>query len=104
MKVLQIGQAADLREILKERTEAGATIYGEIRAAAESGWDFSSRWLRGDGLETTRTRDIIPVDLNAFLYKAERRLADVCLSWVCIRVSICHRILPRSPILSEPDF
>ena len=66
---------ADLREILKERTEAGATIYGEIRAAAESGWDFSSRWLRGDGLETTRTRDIIPVDLNAFLYKAERRLA-----------------------------
>jgi len=66
---------ADLRSILKERTEGGASIYSEIRAAAESGWDFSSRWLRGDGLETTRTRDIIPVDLNAFLYKAERRLA-----------------------------
>ena len=67
---------ADLRSILKERTEAGATIYGEIRAAAESGWDFSSRWLKGgDGLETIRTRDVMPVDLNAFLYKAERRLA-----------------------------
>ena len=66
---------ADLRSVLKERTEAGATIYGEIRAAAESGWDFSSRGGYEASSQTIRTRDIMPVDPNAFLYKAERRLA-----------------------------
>lgn len=40
------------------------------------GWDFSSRWL-GDGntLVTCRTTDIIPVDLNAYLYGMEQNLA-----------------------------
>ena len=50
--------------------------YRNIRAAAESGWDFSSRWLAQPGnLETIRTTDILPVDLNALLYRLERCLA-----------------------------
>jgi len=46
--------------------------YGHLRAACESGWDFSSRWMFGEkDLETTRTGNIIPVDLNALLYGLE---------------------------------
>lgn len=34
---------------------------------AESGWDFSSRWLQGDSLKSTVMDDIVPSDLNAIL-------------------------------------
>ncbi len=46
-----------------------------IRAAAESGWDFSSRWF-ADGLhmETIQTTSIIPVDLNCLLLFMEKLL------------------------------
>lgn len=50
-------------------------VYRNLRAAAESGWDFSSRWLSdGARLETIRTIELIPVDLNALLYGVERTL------------------------------
>jgi alpha,alpha-trehalase len=53
-----------------------AEVYRNLRAAAESGWDFSSRWL-GDGrtLATIRTIEIVPVDLNSLLYALEQTLA-----------------------------
>lgn len=55
-------------------------VYRNIRAAAESGWDFSSRWLRRDeagnfSLSSIHTTDIIPVDLNALLYNLEKTIA-----------------------------
>ncbi len=51
-------------------------VYRELRAAAESGWDFSSRWCRGwMHLETIRTTELIPVDLNSLLYHLEKCLA-----------------------------
>ncbi len=51
-------------------------LYVDIRAAAESGWDFSSRWF-GDGqhLETIETTSIIPIDLNCLLYHLEKTIA-----------------------------
>lgn len=52
------------------------TTYRNLRAAAESGWDFSSRWFEdGLSLETIHTTDIIPVDLNSLLYHLERLIA-----------------------------
>jgi alpha,alpha-trehalase len=72
-----------------------ARIYREIRAACESGWDFSTRWMResrppSDGqpcahvraataasLATLCTTDILPVDLNALLHKLECTLATL---------------------------
>jgi alpha,alpha-trehalase len=52
------------------------SLYTNLRAAAESGLDFSSRWLiEGEGLESIRTTDLIPVDLNALLYHLERTIA-----------------------------
>jgi alpha,alpha-trehalase len=50
-------------------------VYRELRAGAESGWDFSSRWLDGTALESIRTTQIAPTDLNAFLYGLERAIA-----------------------------
>ncbi|MBS1529718.1 MAG: alpha,alpha-trehalase TreA [Bacteroidetes bacterium] len=51
-------------------------FYRNIRAAAESGWDFSTRWMDTTGkLETIRTTFIIPVDLNCLLYHLELSIA-----------------------------
>ncbi|HEU4720317.1 MAG TPA: alpha,alpha-trehalase TreA [Gemmatimonadaceae bacterium] len=51
-------------------------LYRNIRAAAESGWDFSSRWMRDPAdLRSLETTDLAPVDLNSLLYHAERTIA-----------------------------
>lgn len=51
-------------------------IYRELRSAAESGWDFSSRWFRnGKDLHTIRVTAMAPVDLNCLLYHLEKTLA-----------------------------
>jgi alpha,alpha-trehalase len=52
-----------------------SSIFREIRAAAESGWDFSSRWFKGDqGMTSIHTTDMVPVDLNCLLYHLEKTL------------------------------
>ncbi|MBN2612512.1 MAG: alpha,alpha-trehalase TreA [Bacteroidales bacterium] len=52
------------------------SIYKDIRAAAESGWDFSSRWLNDDTtMKNIHTTEIIPVDLNCLLYHLEITLS-----------------------------
>ena len=55
---------------------AREALYRNIRASAESGWDFSSRWMRDPAdLRTLETTDLVPVDLNALLYHTERTIA-----------------------------
>ncbi len=55
-------------------------VYRHIRAAAESGWDFSSRWFRdGENMETIQTTDLIPVDLNCLLLETELLLSILYL-------------------------
>ncbi|GAB2572262.1 alpha,alpha-trehalase TreF [Dyella jejuensis] len=54
-----------------------AEVYRDLRAGAESGWDFSSRWCDGGKLESIRTTAILPIDLNAFLYKLEQQIAEL---------------------------
>ncbi|MBX3428308.1 MAG: alpha,alpha-trehalase TreF [Hyphomonadaceae bacterium] len=47
-------------------------IHREVRAACESGWDFSSRWLARQGeLSSAITSSILPADLNSMLYGLE---------------------------------
>lgn len=47
--------------------------YRNIRATCESGWDFSSRWIKNETiLETT---EILPVDLNCLLYNLESTIS-----------------------------
>jgi alpha,alpha-trehalase len=51
-------------------------VWQNLRAAAESGWDFSSRWLEdGETLSTIRTLALLPPDLNSLLAHLERTLA-----------------------------
>jgi alpha,alpha-trehalase len=47
-------------------------MYTNLRAGAESGIDFSSRWFKDKKtLSTIRVTDMIPVDLNSLLYRLE---------------------------------
>jgi alpha,alpha-trehalase len=76
------------REDIKTAEEAVSKIPGlkkedvfrNLRAGAESGWDFSSRWLKKDDsnefqLSTIHTTEIIPVDLNTLLYNLESKIS-----------------------------
>ncbi|XP_041850795.1 trehalase [Melanotaenia boesemani] len=57
-------------------------LWMDLKAGAESGWDFTSRWyIDGDGhnngtLRETRTSQILPADLNALLCRSEKTLAS----------------------------
>ncbi|GAC1531876.1 MAG: alpha,alpha-trehalase TreF [Sediminibacterium sp.] len=65
-------------EIAYRSDKSAATVYRHIRAAAESGWDFSSRWFKeADRMETIQTTDIIPVDLNCLLLFLETSLLQI---------------------------
>lgn len=47
-------------------------LFRNISSAAESGWDFSSRWCSDDhDLASIRTTDIIPIDLNVYIWNME---------------------------------
>ena len=71
---------AEDRETARAAAPRPATqVQRDLRSAAESGWDFSSRWLAdGRTLATIRTTDIVPIDLNSLLWILERRIAARC--------------------------
>ena len=61
------------RSVPAERREQ---LFRNIRAGAESGWDFSSRWMRDPkDLRTLEVIDLVPVDLNSLIYHQERTIA-----------------------------
>lgn len=65
-------------EIGQNKTHPQQTYWG-LRAGAESGWDFSSRWLADySDLSTIRTTEILPADLNALLFGMEHQLGQWC--------------------------
>ena len=52
-------------------------LYANLRAAAASGWDFSSRWYGQEGeFASTQTTELLPVDLNSLLYSMENLLSE----------------------------
>jgi alpha,alpha-trehalase len=71
--------AYDVATASQAPERAATEVYRDLRAAAESGWDFSSRWLAdGMTLSTIRTTAIIPVDLNSLLYQLEVTIERTC--------------------------
>ena len=53
-----------------------ADIFRHLRAGAESGWDYSSRWFSNvNAFESINTTDIVPVDLNCLLLHLEEKIA-----------------------------
>jgi alpha,alpha-trehalase len=62
-------------EAAKTSPQPPAEFYRNVRAAAASGWDFSSRWfVPGKGLGSIRTTRLVPVDLNCLLLTLEQTL------------------------------
>ena len=54
-----------------------ARVYADLASAAESGYDFSTRWFKDPyKLETIQTTNLIPVDLNTLIYKMETILTE----------------------------
>ncbi|WP_244896949.1 alpha,alpha-trehalase [Candidatus Coxiella mudrowiae] len=53
-------------------------LFQNVQAACESGCDFSSRcWMHDNtSLTSLYTTELIPVDLNVFLFNIENKLAD----------------------------
>eukprot|EP00002_Diphylleia_rotans_P025262 TRINITY_DN4993_c0_g1_i2.p1 TRINITY_DN4993_c0_g1~~TRINITY_DN4993_c0_g1_i2.p1 ORF type:complete len:406 (-),score=65.47 TRINITY_DN4993_c0_g1_i2:313-1530(-) len=66
-------------EIAQELSpEKRPDFFSDIAAAAESGWDFSSRWLEnGKDLSAAYTRRVIPVELNCIMHRMEQNLAKL---------------------------
>ncbi|RAK02765.1 alpha,alpha-trehalase [Larkinella arboricola] len=68
----------ELTEMARAAGIEPQTLYGHLRAACESGWDFSSRWFGQDEtIVNTSAGDLLPVDLNCILYFLEQTLRDV---------------------------
>jgi alpha,alpha-trehalase len=62
-----------------------AQLYSNLASGAESGWDYTSRWLKNPNdavsdtffpLRSLNTVNILPVDLNSILYANEITIAD----------------------------
>ncbi|KAL5638354.1 hypothetical protein ACGC1H_005137 [Rhizoctonia solani] len=61
-------------------------IYSELASGAESGWDYSARWMsdpynlpedRIEQMRRVQIRRIIPVDLNSILYRCHALIAEL---------------------------
>ncbi|KAK3153109.1 hypothetical protein QOZ80_2BG0167930 [Eleusine coracana subsp. coracana] len=72
-------ESATIDEQLASKLNSAAAkekLYHQVASTAESGWDFSSRWMRDStDMTTLATTFIIPVDLNTFMFKMERDIA-----------------------------
>ncbi|XBS69721.1 alpha,alpha-trehalase TreF [Acerihabitans sp. KWT182] len=65
-------------ETARKSSRPANEIYRELRAGAASGWDYSSRWFGdADDISSIRTTSILPIDLNAFMFKLELTIAEL---------------------------
>jgi alpha,alpha-trehalase len=66
-------------ELARASGRPAQQVFRDIRAAAESGWDFSSRWFAdGQTRATIDTTEIVPVDLNSLLFGLENAIRSAC--------------------------
>jgi alpha,alpha-trehalase len=64
-------------ELAHKSKQSKKELFRHLRAAAESGWDFSTRWFEDvKSFESIHTTDIIPVDLNCLLIHVEQVLSE----------------------------
>jgi alpha,alpha-trehalase len=66
-------------ELARDSGRPAPPLFRDIRAAAESGWDFGSRWFAdGQSRATMDTTEIVPVDLNSLLFGLENAIRAGC--------------------------
>ena len=85
-------------ELARSSGRMPAQLYRDLRAAAESGWDFGTRWFAdGRSLSTIDTTEIVPVDLNSLLFGLENAIGAGCAraeDRACVR-EFAHRAAVR---------
>ncbi len=65
-------------ELQQQSGREASQLFRDLRCACESGWDFSSRWLRNpNDLGTIHASEILPVDLNCLVWHQEMTLANM---------------------------
>lgn len=72
---------------------AAHQLWRDLASGAESGWDYSTRWFAPNSTDITtiRTTQIIPADLNAFLFQMETNIADFAEAMGCTDVAVEFR-------------
>jgi alpha,alpha-trehalase len=66
-------------ELARTSRRSAPQLFRDIRAATETGWDFSSRWFAdGRSLATVDTTEIVPIDLNGLLFGLENAIRAGC--------------------------
>lgn len=67
----------DVETVERSNHTDGDKMYLDLRAGAESGWDFSSRWFKDPkDISTIHTTDMVAIDLNCLLYHLESTIAE----------------------------
>lgn len=63
-------------ELAQRCQRPAETLFRDLRAGSESGWDFSGRWLDDvTDLSTIHTTDFVTPELNALLFHLEQMLS-----------------------------
>ncbi len=92
----------DLALAASAPTRPAPELYRNIRAAAESGWDFSSRWFADpQSQKSIETTEIVPVDLNSLLFGLETAIQSGCEQagdGACAREFAAHAATRRAAI------
>jgi alpha,alpha-trehalase len=66
-------------DLARSSRRPAAQLFRDIRAAAESGWDFGSRWFADGRTQATMdTTEIVPVDLNSLMFGLENAIRAGC--------------------------
>ena len=61
----------------KQSAQSAAQFYRNVRSAAMSGWDFSSRWFGSNQqMSSIQTTSLVPIDLNCLIFNLEKTIAQ----------------------------
>jgi alpha,alpha-trehalase len=64
-------------ELVHQSGKEQKMLFRNLRAGAESGWDFSSRWFKdGNSFASIHTTEIVPVDLNCLMLHLEQVISE----------------------------
>jgi alpha,alpha-trehalase len=67
-------------ELSLQSEQEPTKLYQHLRAGAESGWDYSSRWFKNTNeFVSIHTTEIVPVDLNCLLFHLEQTISGAYL-------------------------
>ncbi|CAI7733768.1 unnamed protein product [Closterium sp. NIES-54] len=79
-------------------SQVQAALFRELATVAESGWDFSSRWMRDPtDFTSSHPTSVLPADLNALLFHLETNVAALATSLLSTLSSPHHAATAAPP-------